>query len=461
LELILALAAGLFFWSGFAPLEFWIGPYFGAALLYRAMSRAGLRYRFAITTLAGATFFAPLLHWSGSYVGAIPWLALTILQTAIFALLALAPRNPLAFAIAYTLIELLRMKAPFGGFGWGRMGFTQVEILGHLYPIIGVTGISLLVVLLGALLNQMQISSATTLSVIILAPLFLNAAPAKGAIEIVAVQGGVDRLGLDFNERALSVFNRHIQTTSGISNRPDLIIWPENSADIDPITNPVAKRSLSRTISELGTPILVGAVQRDALGPQNVALLFGADGTVASRYQKQDLAPFGEYMPLRSLAEAIVPQAKRVNDFQPGSGWVVHQVNGAKFTSPICFEVLDDDLAKSAARGVDFIATQTNNATFGTSPQASQQLQIVRARAAEVGREIAVVSTTGHTAKVEIDGTVSARLPQFAAGALEMRVGLRDEVTPATYLASWHWFLLGLIGLAARPLGSRLLAFRR
>ena len=447
MELILALAAGLFFWSGFAPLEFWIGPYLGAALLYRAINRAGLRYRFAITTLAGATFFAPLLYWSGSYVGAIPWLALTILQTSLFALLALAPRNPFSFAITFTLIELLRMKAPFGGFGWGRIGFTQVEILGHLYPIIGVTGISLLVLLLGALLNQMQLSSASTLSIFILAPLFFNAAPARSAIEVVAVQGGVDRLGLDFNERALSVFNRHIQTTSEIKSRPDLVIWPENSADIDPVTNPVAKQSLSKTISDLGTPILVGAVQRDDLGLQNVALLYGADGTVTSRYQKQDLAPFGEYMPLRTLAEAIVPEARRVNDFQPGSGWVVHQISGAKFTSPICFEVLDDDLAKSAARGVDFIATQTNNATFGTSPQASQQLQIIRARAAEVGREIAVVSTTGHTAKVEIDGSVSSRLPQFASGALEMRVGLRSEVTPATYLASWHWFVLGLIWL--------------
>lgn len=461
MELIFAIAAGLFFWSGFAPLEFWIGPYIGAFLLYRAISRAGLRYRITITALTGATFFAPLLHWSGSYVGAIPWLALTLLQTAIFALLALSPRNPFGFAVGFTFIELIRMKAPFGGFGWGRIGFTQVEILNHLYPLIGVTGISLLVVLLGALLNQMQLSSATTLSICILAPLFISGAPASRALDVVAIQGGVDRLGLDFNDRALSVFNRHLATTNEIDSPPDLVIWPENSADIDPTTNAVARKSILAILAKVKAPILVGAVQRDDSGPQNVALLFSADGSIQSRYQKQDLAPFGEYMPLRPLAEALVPQARRVNDFQPGTDWVTHEVAGARFNSPICFEVLDDDLAKSAARGVDFIVTQTNNATFGTSPQASQQLQIIRSRAAEVGREIAVVSTTGHTAKVEIDGSISSRLPQFAAGALEMRVGLRSEVTPATYLATWHWFLLGFFGLALRPIRSRLLAYRR
>ena len=461
MELALALTSGLLFWSGFAPLEFWVGPYLGAALLYRALSRSGLRYRFAIAALAGLAFFAPLLHWSGSFVGSVPWLALTVLQTGLFALVALAPRNPFGFAITFTLIELLRMKAPFGGFGWGRIGFTQVEILNHLYPIIGVTGISLLVLLLGALLNQMQLTSATALSIFILAPMLLSTAPATGAIEVVAVQGGVDKLGLDFSNRPLSVFNRHIAATSELDITPDLVIWPENSADIDPLSNPVAKRSIQATLADLATPILVGAVQRDQFGPQNVAILFNPDGSIASRYQKQDLAPFGEYMPLRALAEAIVPQARQVNDFQPGDIWVIHQVAGAAFTSPICFEVLDDDLIKSAARGVDFIATQTNNATFGTSPQATQQLQIIRARAAEVGREFAVVSTTGHTAKVEIDGSISARLPQFATGALEMQVGLRSEVTMATRLNSWHWWLIGVIALFARPVGSRLIAYRR
>ena len=127
-------------------------------------------------------------------------------------------------------------------------------------------------------------------------------------------------------------------------------------------------------------------------------------------YTKQDLAPFGEYMPLRSIAELVTPEAKRVRDFQAGNKWVLHEIAGEKFASVICFEVLDDDFIANGAKEANFLVAQTNNATFGTSPQALQQLQIVRARAAQFHRDFAVVSTTGFTAHIDAEGNIAEEI---------------------------------------------------
>ena len=177
-----------------------------------------------------------------------------------------------------------------------------------------------------------------------------------------AVQGGVDSLGLDFNSRALSVLIRHVQETSKIKAPGDLIIWPENSADIDPLKDADAAKLVQSIIAQTKRPILVGAVEDDARGPQNSSLLFSSNGELMSRYIKRDLTPFGEYIPFRKFAEMISPYAKRVVDFRPGYKWVDHQINGLNFPSLICFEILDDDSLAKGLRGSDFVVLQIGRA---------------------------------------------------------------------------------------------------
>jgi apolipoprotein N-acyltransferase len=152
-------------------------------------------------------------------------------------------------------------------------------------------------------------------------------------------------------------------------------------------------------------------------------------------------------MPLRSIAEWVSPEAKRVRDFQAGSEWVLHEIAGSKFLAVICFEVLDDDFINEGAREANFLVAQTNNATFGTSPQAMQQLQIIRARAAQLQREFAVVSTTGFTAHVDAKGKIVEKLEQFQPGTLDMVVKDHEERTLANRLNSWFWVAVFFLAL--------------
>lgn len=455
-NLLLAVCSGLLLWAGFAPLEFWFAPFIGVALLFHLLCEKNFRQRVFFVLIVGFSFFAPLLHWSSIYVGSSPWLVLVLGESAIFLLIALFSwskrwESALSFALLFTLIELIRMKFPFGGFGWGRLGFTQIDSLAYLYSFVGVTGISLVVAVSSLLAISIRANLAILLPVFAFSFLFANMDDDRNSFQtfqVTAIQGGVDTLGLDFNNRALRVLERHAQATKIIPGT-DVYIWPENAADVDPLKNKRANVLIKKVISEIDAPLLIGAVEESSEGPYNSSLLFGSDAELESRYIKQDLAPYGEYMPMRKLAEAISPYARNVNDFVAGDIWKKHFVEGIPFQSLICFEVLDDDHAKNGAMGTAFLVAQTNNATFGRSSEAAQQLQITRARAAETGRNFAVVSTTGFTAHINSHGKIVQLAEQYSPQALTMKIGLEEatKVTWAQRLSSGIWALILLLGL--------------
>ena len=447
---LLPVISGLLIWLGFAPVDLWFAPFFGIALLFRSLLEKTRLEGWLTAFVCGLSFFLPLLHWSSVYVGAVPWLVLAVGESLLFSLIGLFRwqkrwESALSFAMFFTFIELLRMKLPFGGFGWGRIGFTQVDPLTNLYPLIGVTGISLLIALFSLLAVSIRgtvaIAFLLILSVVVISPTDKKENQQR-TLHITAIQGGVDTLGLDFNSRALRVLERHIQTTALIPNT-DLYIWPENASDVDPLKNEKARALISKLLKEIKAPLVVGAVEETPVGPLNSSLMYDANGALVSRYVKQDLAPFGEFMPIRSFSEFVSPFAKEVNDFQPGDGWVKHVIKDSPFQSLICFEILDDDHAKQGARGSSFMLAQTNNATFGKSAEAAQQFQITRARAAESGRDFAVVSTTGFTAHIDSLGSIIKTAPQFEPYALTMNVELvrPEKITVAQAMSSGSWMV--------------------
>ncbi len=457
---LLAIISGIFFWAGFAPIENGVFPIFGGAILFYLLADRAFSERLISALLCGLAFFLPLLHWSSTYVGAAPWLILAAGEGLLFALVALFPlrknlNGVLCFAAVFLLVELIRMKLPFGGFGWGRIGFTQVETLNSLYPFLGVSGIAFAVSVISALIVLRRIPVLLGVFAFLLVVQFISVEDTgDDALKIAAVQGGVTQLGLDFNSRALEVLQRHIVATSA-SGDIDLVLWPENSVDVDPIYNAIAREKLTDFISEVDTFVLTGTVEKSANGPKNSSVLYRPDGTVLSRYVKQDLAPFGEYIPLRSIAEKVSVHAKNVNDFVPGSSWQPMIIDGQRFQSFICFEVLDDDHVRAGAKDMDFLIAQTNNATFGDSPQAAQQLQITRARAAELGKEFAVVSTTGFTSHLNAQGEIVASLEQFTPGTLKMEISSRQENTLASGLGTGFWAVFGGLILIAGAIVNR------
>ena len=104
----------------------------------------------------------------------------------------------------------------------------------------------------------------------------------------------------------LEITSNHVAATeklaakvaAGQAAKPDLVIWPENSTDIDPTLYPPLYDEISGAAAAIGRPILVGAVLQN---PQrNAGVLWLPRQGPTTIYAKRRLVPFGEYVPFRS-----------------------------------------------------------------------------------------------------------------------------------------------------------------
>jgi len=489
---VLAAVAGGCLTLAFPGTGWWPLAPVGVALLAVAARGACARRGAGLGLLTGLAFFLPHLHWSGIYVGALPWVALATLQASFVALLgALMPlvwqvrggRAGTVVAVAGLWVgqEALRGRVPFGGFPWGRLAFSQADspALGWaavggaplLSAVVAAAGgaIAVAVVVLaerGVPLSRRAPAAAAAVAAALLLPALGLAVrtptDAPRSAQIAAVQGNVPRAGLDFNAERRAVLDNHAAATIGLgaradagrAPRPDVVLWPENASDIDPLRNPDAAAVIQRATDAVGVPVLVGAVLAEPVDHlSNTGILWGPTGSAAAgpgaRYVKRHPAPFGEYIPARSFFRTISDKVDLVRrDFVAGTEVGVLDAGAARLGDVICFEVAYDGLVRETVRqGADLLVVQTNNATFGLTDESVQQLAMSRVRAVENGRSVVHISTVGVSALVAPDGSLDARSGHFTQEVLEARLPLRTDLTLATRAGVWPEVGLALLGL--------------
>ncbi|MDQ5855697.1 MAG: apolipoprotein N-acyltransferase, partial [Actinomycetota bacterium] len=293
------------------------------------------------------------------------------------------------------------------------------------------------------------------------APLAQTTAP-DGEAVVAVIQGNVPRAGLDFNAQRRAVLDNHaarteqlaIDVTAGRYPQPALVIWPENSSDIDPLRNPDARAVIDRAAGAIGVPILVGAVLRTDDGhATNTAIVWNPDTGPGQRHDKRRLQPFGEYIPYRDFFRLFSSYADLAGNFVPGNGDGAVDLGPVRVGIATCSEVIFDDLvSQSVQSGAQLLAVPTNNATFGFTDMTYQQQAISRVRAVEHGRAVLVAATSGVSAVIAPDGTVEQHTNLFTPDALMARVPLHSGTTLATRLGpvpEWSLAVLGVLGIAA------------
>ena len=433
LKILASITSGAIAVMGFAPFDLWIAPFLSLLFLILLLSGENLQKRSLFLFFYGLGFFLPLLHWSSIYVGAFPWIVLGIGQALFLILLAFAfpagRLNILLFTSFFLLFEFARSKWPFGGFGWGRAGFSQLD--GPLQDWLRVGGVSLtgaVLALCAAIVGKAILERNKYLPValipIIIFPTFLS--PSAGAaigdeeFRIGVIQGGVSQLGLEFNSTAREVFNRHFSESEKLRAQNedlDILLWPENASDLDPFKTAEIKAGISQIVKEYQIPMVIGAVLQGERGPENVSILYSSDGEVGSIYRKRDLVPFGEYIPFRNIASKISPLVDTVRDFIPGNQLTIHSLRSLAFSPLICYEILDDKTVLDSVKSSNIGVVQTNNATFGRSWQSEQQFQMTRVRAFEYQIPFVVAATTGQSAHIGINGEIVKSIPSYQSGS--------------------------------------------
>jgi apolipoprotein N-acyltransferase len=449
-NLLLSCLAGVVLTGAFEPVgKWWLAP---LALLVHMYAIERTERRLLSVYAFAFTFNAILLHWTSTYVGSTPWIILSLGLSIFYLPLALVGRWGIAaYPLIFVVLEEVRNRFPFGGFGWARIAYSQAD---SPYAAIasrgGVLSLSAITVLVAGFIF---FAINKKVKLVFLVPLIALLSPNNIATinqtSVLMVQGNVPELGLEFNARAKQVFNNHVDETKRAlarNQKVDFIVWPENAVDVDPYTN----KDVYEQLETFDKPLIIGAIIGKGDKLLNTSILWGEK--TQDIYVKQHLTPFGEYIPLRSIAKKISPLVDQVDDFSPGNQQKIFTIGAAKVAPVICFELLDDEILTEAAKSSNLLVVQTNSATFGTSAESAQQLSITRIRAIEHSRNVVSVSTTGISAVIDFNGKILNQTSMGTAEHVFAEVGLIEQSSPRDRYGDWAgvFTLIWLLVVARR-----------
>lgn len=499
LRLVGAIIGGGVLYASFPPRPLWwlapLGVAVFAAVIHGRRARAGFGYGFVF----GLAYLLPVLKWLGDFLGAgfgpWPWLLLTAIEALFVALagagMAVVSRLPGAAVWMAALFiggEALRGRLPLNGFPWAKIGFSQpggvflpLAALGG-SPLVGfavlVTGCGLAV--LGRRLLSMRRTAdrrgrmflgpalavvAPVLAALAATPL-VGTDPNAGTATVATIQGNAPNAGLGLLNDMSTVRENQLAAAdelawkihNGQLRKPDLVIWPETGVDLGPRHGDPAE--ITRISREIGVPMAVGTLLYNPDGTvQNAMLRWTPGNGPVQRYAKQELVPFSEYIPFRPVARLFTPFVDYFGDMTPGTTSDVFDLGPARVGFAICYEAAYDWVSNGAVRaGATLLSVPTNNAWFGRTDMSYQQLAMSRLRAVEHGRAVVVSATSGVSAFIQPDGTVTQQTQLFTRDLLVATVPLRSTTTLATRLGTipeWGLTALGAAAVAAAVIRRR------
>lgn len=470
----------------FPGLGWWPLIFLGTPLILLTLVGRRVWPALLVGLLAGFAFWGTHILWITVYLGPVPWIALAGLEAIFFALGCLlialtwrfgarafaAPWGrlgliPVIVAGLWTLRENVSSNWPYGGFSWGRLAFSQSESpFGGLAAWVGVSGLTFLIAWVSALIVQVAREPAGArrrgritrilLPVGLIAAMLVTPAfpvAADGTLRIAAVQGDADA-GLFAAYTPGEILRDHITATAPLSGQDvDLVVWPENSADLDPLRNSASAAALDRVTERMRAPLITGTITVDGADFYNSILLWKQGQGAVAQYDKIHPVPFAEYLPDRDFWYPLAPGLLSLipRDYTLGTRSNVLDIDGVAAGIAICFDIVDDNLIRQmVAGGANIILAPTNNADFGRTDESVQQLAIARLRAIETGRSVVNASTVGTSAIIAPDGRTIDRLPTFTPGSMVQDVPLSRTTTLATIAGQgieWGASALGLTGL--------------
>lgn len=433
----------------------------------------------------GIAFFADAERFGVFAVPAVLLLALGLgLTMGVAAALAACRRwhrieaLALAFALLWTVAEPLR-----GGLGlqfpWNPIAtvWTASDLTLQAVAWFGTYGLSLLTVAAASCSAGLFRTRSVTrrraaaiplgFAVVVVAAGALRVwtapAPASTEIPVRIVQASVAQHHKWDPEQRVAWLRRHAELSVRPHDPPPrVVVWPESAVPYEIEREPEVRRFLAGVVPP-GGALLVGGdrfeLEREPPVANNSLFVLDDTGAVRARYDKVDLVPFGEFLPLRGLFSRIgLEKLTRGSiDFQPGPGRVTLDLPGLPPASPlICYEVAFPGDATGPGERPGWLVNITNDAWFGVSSGPYQHLAMARMRAVEEGLPLVRAANTGISAVIDAQGRVQARLGLNQAGVIDAMLPAPHPVaSPARRLQPYLFPSLLLIVAAISVLVER------
>ncbi len=218
---------------------------------------------------------------------------------------------------------------------------------------------------------------------------------------------------------------------------PDLLLWPEASVpggmlgDVDTVAWVHGRAALVPALM-IGTDDL----NRGAMGEDHNSAAFIQRGDKEPQfYDKQQLVPFGEYLPLRPLLGPIFGGMVQ-GDFKPGKGPGIFSLAkpALKLAPLVCFEDTRGDITRAQVKlGAHLLVNLTNDGWFGHTAELDQHTNDSIFRCIENRRPMVRCTNNGITASVDSFGRVERWMEPFTEGWKMQPVSVPIELRETFY----------------------------
>ena len=180
----------------------------------------------------------------------------------------------------------------------------------------------------------------------------------------------------------------------------------------------------------------------------NSAFRIHGEGEVDTRYDKNILLPFGEFMPLEDLIP-ILKKIQGVGNYHPGEGLEVYETPHGNIAFLICYEAIRHRYVRGGVReGADLLVNITYDAWFGDTSNPTQHLMLSAIQSAQYGVPLVRGATTGISASVDARGMLVEQTDVFERTVLVADVKRVNVPSLYTVLGDWFaWLCIVATGL--------------
>jgi apolipoprotein N-acyltransferase len=418
--------------------------------------------------VAGLFYFGGTVYWTGTVVSQFGGLSApvgVVVAALLVAYLALFPalftlclgwlgakygRRAILLAPAVWVTSELARTYFWSGFPWLLLGYSQTTVLpiAQFASVVGVFGMSALVAMVGTALAYFAISrsrGAIITGAVTAAALVAITMWGSSRLEnnTLVTQGQPVRVGLiqgnipqdqKWDERqADNIRTTYLTLTrEAAAKGAQLVLWPESSTPQPFMDDKAGAERIRALVRETGIELLLGSddIDHQTKSYYNAAFLMKNDGTVAGKYQKMHLVPFGEFVPLQQLLFFVGPLVEQVGGFTAGPEMVMLPTSHGPISTAICYEIVFPRLVgESVSRGSRLLTTITNDAWYGQTSAPYQHFLQAQMRSIEQGRYLARAANTGITGFVDPYGRVLAKTEIFERAILVGEVRLLEGRT--------------------------------
>ncbi len=346
----------------------------------------------------------------------------------------------LVFSITYTAVIYLHGHGSFG-FPWVFPAYiwSSHELFMQTLSIYGVYGFSFVTIFISSLFGAavfyrdqnktkqsfkyLSIAASLFFAICIFGIVRL----AKNPTEYTQITARVVQPNIQHHEKKQrrDMLNRMLELSKN-TGEINLLIWSEATI---PYLYSENLRGLHQLISEPlmrnDSYLIAGAVREDfAENIYNSAVVIDYFGRNIHNYDKIHLVPFGEYIPFRSFIP-FDNITNDIGDFNVGNPTQNRptELCGLKIALAICYEsVFSVDCIPSDDQQIDLMINLTNDGWFGFTTQPFQHLQIVRARAIEMGVPLIRAANIGVSAVFDSLGRQIKHIPIDTIGYIDFKI---------------------------------------